>query len=513
MADRSWRATFATLILATAASDLAAQGAPARGWTVVPSIAVRGTYTDNVSLAAAPERGELVTQVSPGISISGRGARFSGNLSYTANALFYARNNENDRLVNTLSASGNLEAVESFFFIDAQGNVTQNFISPFAARPADIATVTDNRVETRTFSLSPYVRGQLFGGYAYELRNRNTWTTADSALVSKIHTRQWSGSLASPISLFGWGVDGSSSDISYDDELTQRPDQETSIVRARLFFQPDASLRLSATRGHEENNYNSLAEKRSYSTYGYGLRWQPTPRTTAEFDWEHRFFGSSRLASFSHRTRLTAWTASYSRSASNFQQELLRLPPGNTVALLDQIFLARFPDPVQRQAAVEQFLRSTGTPLFLANPLAFFTQQILLEERVQGSMALLGVRNSITFTAFGSRSTALTDPVAAVPAELLLAAGSRIKQHGFGASASHQLTPFTGVGASANRTFSIGEDPPRPEARNDTYTLSLNHTVSPKTSTFGGATYTKFESAGSPSAYARSVFAGLEHRF
>jgi uncharacterized protein (PEP-CTERM system associated) len=404
MSIRPWRNALALALLMTTAQAFAQAEAQAqaRAWTIVPSIGLRGTYTDNVSLAAAPQRGEFVTQVSPAINILGRSSRFTGSLNYAANALFYARDSGQNRLANVLNAFGTLEAVENFFFVDAQGSISQNYISPFGARPPDIFTTTDNRAETRTFGLSPYLRGQFAGGYSYELRNRNTWTNSDTGALADVHTRQWTASLASPIPLFGWGIDASDSRISY--EADNRPEQEERLVRARLFFQPDPALRLSVSAGREQNNY-ALQQERSYDIYGFGALWRPTPRTTAELNWERRFFGTSRLASLTHRTRLTAWSASYSRNVSTFQQELLRLPPGDTAALLDAIFLARIPDPTERRAAVEEFLRTSGMPAFLTNSLAFYTQQVFLQERLQGSAGIIGVRNSVTFTAFRSRRT------------------------------------------------------------------------------------------------------------
>jgi uncharacterized protein (PEP-CTERM system associated) len=512
MASRAWLGAAAGLTLAASAFPACAQE-PARAWSITPSIGVRGTYTDNVSLVASPDRGEFVTQVSPGIRIAGRGARFNASLDYTGSALFYARRPENDRLANTLSALASLEAVDNFAYIDATGNISQSFVSPFAPRPTDIATVTDNRAETRTFGLSPYLRGQILGGYAYELRNSNTWTTADNEAVADVHSRLWSGRLASPIRLFGWSVDGSSSNISYDETaLGRRPDQESRMVRGRLYFQPDSTLRLSVSAGREDNNYQ-LQQRQSYDTYGYGVLWRPGPRTSFEFDWEHRFFGTSRLFSFAHRSRLTAWSASYSRNASTFQQELLRLPPGNTVALLDQIFLARYPNPVERQAAVQQFLRTTGTPTFLANSLAFYTQEVILQESLQGSMAMIGTRNSLTLTAFGSRSSTLSDSTVTLPSDVLVATAREIRQRGFGASASHRVTPFTSLTATANRVFSRSEIPVGIESRNDTLNLAASHIVSPKTTTFAGVGYTRFVPDTGPRTHARSAFAGLDHRF
>ena len=509
MGNRPWALLLAALALLTMAP--AESPAQVRAWTITPSVGVRGTYTDNASLVSAPEDGEFITQISPAISISGRGNRFRASLAYTADLLFYARDSDENRLANTLSAVGNLEAIENFFFVDASASVSQNFISPFGLRPTDIFSITDNRTETRTFSLSPYVRGQFPDGTSYEVRNRNTWTTTDTSALADVYTRQWVGSITTPIRLFGFGVDGADNRVSYDND-DPRPDLETRQVRARLFFQPDSTLRLFASVGREENNF-TLQETRSYRTYGYGALWRPTPRTTAEFNWEHRFFGTARLASLEHRTRLTAWSASYSRDVSTSQQEFLRLPPGNTAALLDQIFLARFPDPVERQAAVQQFLSVTGTPAFLANSLAFYTEQAILQERLQGSLGLLGTRNSITFTAFKSRSTALTESVSPLPAEVFLEVGRRVEQTGFGLSASHRLTGNTSITASANRVFAESEQPVVVESRNDSLALSLSHTLSPRTTTFAGATYAKGQPAGEPARHARSVFAGLNHRF
>src|SRR5205807_792883 len=105
------------------------------------------------------------------------------------------------------------------------------------------------------------------------------------------------------------------------------PDYSSKLYRGRLYFQPDVDLRLSASAGREENNY-ALQRQQSYYIRGVGALWKPGPRTTAELETEHRYFGPSRLARLEHRTHLTALTLAYSRNGSNYQQELLRLPQG-----------------------------------------------------------------------------------------------------------------------------------------------------------------------------------------
>jgi uncharacterized protein (PEP-CTERM system associated) len=345
----------------------------------------------------------------------------------------------------------------------------------------------------------------------FELRNRNTWTTTDRSALGDIHSTQWTARVAGPVHRFGWALEYDDSKIRHE-ETIGRPDKESRILRGRLHFQPDISWRFSVIAGREENNF-ALQEERKNDIYGAGVAWRPTPRTTANFEYENRYFGPSRLARFNHRTRLTAWNLAYTRNATDFQQELFRLPPGDTAALLDAIFAARIPDPDQRRAAVEQFVRATGTPPFLADSLAFFTQQIFLREALEASVGILGVRNSISLTAFASETNALSADAGTLPDAFL--AVRKIAQRGFGLRADHKLTPVTTVGASASRTYSRQEEPVGLDSRNDFLALTLTHTLSPKTHTFAGLSSTRFssEDASLATQDANTVYVGLNHRF
>jgi uncharacterized protein (PEP-CTERM system associated) len=533
-AARKWRAFAALLVLSAAKpalSDYATPGTPGlpqpgqtaaaatqnqveiRRWTVAPSIDVRETYTDNAFVGSFEPRSDWVTQVTPAIRIDGRSPRLTAHLNYAPSALFYANNKEANDVANFLDAFARLEAVEKFFFVEGAANVTQNFITPFAAQPGDLTINTPNRFETRTLSLSPYVRHEG-RDLEYELRNRNIWTSSNSAGLGKFRTERWTGQLTRPVRLFGATLEFDSSNISYYDSLVERPEDKSRLYRGRLYYQPDPAWRLSASAGSEENNY-VLQQMQRTSIYGAGLAWRPSPRTSADLAYENRFFGPSRLARFAHRSRLSDWSLTYSRNTSTFQEEVLRLPPGSTAALLDGIFAARIADPDQRRAAVEQFMRASGTPASLSNSLAFYTQRVYVREGVDASFAILGARNSIAFTAFAVESSDISaDALGVLPDALLLA--RRIKQRGFGVSASHRLTPSTSIGASANRVYSREEQPLQIDSRNDYFNVLLTSTVSPKTITYAGVSVSKFDSD-DPSFLtnqdATSVFVGLNHRF
>jgi len=491
---------------------LASANAAAANWTVAPEISLRETYTDNVFYGAGPRTHDFITQVTPGIVIDGRGPRLAASLVYRPSALFYARESEFNDVINDLTGSGRLEAIEKLLFIDAAASITQGFITPFAPQPGEIFVITPNRFESRSLSVSPYLRGQSGGGLEYELRNSHTWTHADSDALGDVYTRRWYGRLATPIRLFGSALEYDDNVTEYDD-FRRQPDQESRLLRARLYYQANTSLRLSASVGAEENNF-VLQQMQSEAIYGAGVSWRPSARTSLEAEFEHRYFGPYRFVRLEHRTRLSAWKLGYVRDATNYQTEALRLPPGNTAALLDSIFAARIPDPNERRAAVERFVQNTGTPASLASPLAFYTERVFLREAVDGSFAILGVRNSITFTAFYSENAEISPDAAAIfPDPFIL--GDRFTQRGFGAHASHRLAPSTNIGASVTRLYTRREEPIRSESRDDYATLTLNHTVSPKTTAFAGVSISQFDTDGTVSSNqdTASVFVGLTHRF
>ena len=308
--------------------------------------------------------------------------------------------------------------------------------------------------------------------------------------------------------LFGWALEYYDTVTEVEDDFARRPDQESRCTaRASL---PDPAWRFSERRGRE-NNY-VLQQTLRETIYGAGVTWNPGPRTSAEFEYEHRFFGPSRLARghthAPHRLepRLFAQHLHLSgRGAAS--------PPSNATALLDAIFAARIPDPTQRRAAVDEFVRGSGTPATLSSSLAFYTQRVYLREAIEASFGILGVRNSITFTAFYARGSNISaDALAFLPDAFLFA--DRFDERGF-QRAPTRLTPFTTLSAGVRRIDSRQIDPPGPKSRNDYVTLTLNHTASPKT-TFAGVSITRFDSEDSVFADnrdANSVFVGLTHRF
>ncbi len=136
---------------------------------------------------------------------------------------------------------------------------------------------------------------------------------------------EWMGRIDSPVAPLGW-----SADFDLDERQVQRPGVATTpISRAwRRATHYDPQLQFRADVGYEDNQYplSSYAVRSTAS----GFEWQPTERTNVVANWEHRFFGSSYLFTFDHRTPLSAWHRAARRATSRAtRSSWRRCRPGN----------------------------------------------------------------------------------------------------------------------------------------------------------------------------------------
>lgn len=133
----------------------------ADAFRVVPSVTVQETLTNNVNLEPSPNaRADLITEITPSVSISETGARTRLSGSVSLPTVLYARTgSQNNSVYGQANLTGNVEAVEKFFFIDGAVSVSQQYFSPFGAQPVGLANATQNRYTAQSYSVSPYIQG------------------------------------------------------------------------------------------------------------------------------------------------------------------------------------------------------------------------------------------------------------------------------------------------------------------------------------------------------------------
>lgn len=475
---------------------------------MVPSAAWESTLTDNVNLSAN-RTSDWVNQLTPSITFSEVSAHthLSGGISLPI--VLYARTSENNQVFPQANVAGTYEAIDKFLFIDANASVSQQYATPFGGRSISLSNATQNRYTAQSYSVSPYIRGVMPGNLSYELRDNNTWSDANASSIGngRSYTNEIIGHIRREATPVGWALEYDRSDIQF----SGLDSQVTEIERLRGIYRVDPSVEVSGVVGYEDNRFFLTRDRGA--TYGAGVRWRPTDRTSVNANWEHRFFGASYDVSFDHTTRLSVWSIGATRNITSFPQQLGTLPVGGNVSgLLNALYSSRIPDPVQRQTIVNQLIQSRGLPAVLTGPVPLLTQEITLVESVTASLGLLGARNSVFFNAFRSRNQPVEGTQeGGIPS--LVGDINNNTQVGASAALTHSLTPSWTVGT--NLDWSRTTDNSQTGAVTRLYALRvfLSRPLSALTSVYGGARYQDSRSNTSESFREAAVFVGLTHTF
>lgn len=487
-------------------------------WNPTASLSLGTTATDNVFLAPqGRERSDLVLRTAPSIGLSRDGARLKFTGRYSPVFLGYVNGTAADAVINTLNASGSFEAIENFAFIDARAQISQSFLSPLGAQPAEIGSgfgnPNVNRTEVRTVGLSPYLRGRLPGGGNYQLRDDYTYTTlGQGAFADTVINR---------ISAFATDAPGSlvvmSGDFAYSDANIGGTGVTTSqIGRVRATVSPDPELSMSANAGYEHSDFGSRVF--SGAVYGAGVDWRPSPRTNASLTVDQRYFGTSYSLSGTHRTRMAAFTLRAFRSEQVFQQRGSQLESVDTRALLDSSLTGSITNAADRAREVERLMQVTGLPSSVLVANSFVTSRVTRVQGFEQSVVVNGIFNTILLSLFLRETTPLSDRLSTGLPDPFLTAG-QIRQTGGSASVSHRLSENTSVlvgldlvktrsgGAGSGGTSAAGE------TRQTTFRTTLTHTLTPATSASLGLRLMNIHSSVINDLRERAVLLTLTHTF
>lgn len=372
-------------------------------WLFQPSISLQATLTDNARSNDDNRRSDLILQVAPRITVHGNTPRLKLFADYSHRELLYLNDSRSDRSTDSLRGHGTLEAVEGFFFVDAQASVSQRQESAFGLIAADNEADEENTSQVRSFRLSPYIRSRPGARTDYEARYAVTSTDSDSDRLRNRTSELVSGRVSQQLTpFFGLGAQASQYSVSRSD----RDDAEIDRYVGTIFFLPRRDLRLSAYAGKERTN---LQPDETSTIHGFGVAWRPTPRTDIAAQRDRRFFGTGYRGHIAHRHRRSAIRVAASRDVSTLEDLVLR-PTGTTIEdIFADALSGLFPDPVQREQVARALLEQAGvdpdSPLFAA----FLTDRLFLEKRVEASVALLGTRNTVSFGVSRAKREPLED--------------------------------------------------------------------------------------------------------
>lgn len=450
----------ATVAVAAHAQQGDAPAQAGRGMNVQPRVSLMQTWTDNLRLDDQNKDAALITTLSPGIRVSSNTARLRGSLDYSLHGIAYLKSDQASHVQNALTASLQSELIDQTLFVDARANIGQQNASAFGRQsPPTLGSqgtvsnlVNENQRETASLTVSPSLRGQLAGVATYELRGDFTRTDARGSEVGD--SRATGASLrisqARP-GVLSWWLQASSQRTRSGASANASGTNRNQTFRLGLNFRPDPDWAFSANAGRERSDYLGNGTNNG-PTAGVTADWTPTPRTRVGANFQRHEFGDSHGLTFEHRMARSVWRLSDTQTVTL----------GNTGAMggsrtnYDQFFLlfaSIEPDPVKRDALVRSYLQSQGlspdTPAaggFLSTGPSQLRNQML-------SFTLQGVRSTLSAQVSRSITSRLGNNVNQGD----LANTSRIEQRSYSLSASHQLTPISGISLVASRQETTGE--------------------------------------------------------
>ena len=163
-------------------------GGPAdcQTWHFEPGVYVQETLTNNVNLVPSNlATADLVTEITPVLHITEKGARSSLAGSIGIQGLVYARTGaENNQIYPLANLLGNVEVLDKLFYVEGAVVASQQFFNPFGAQPINIANATSNRYSSVLYRVSPYLQGVATGGITYLLRNNSSWANLDGTPIA-----------------------------------------------------------------------------------------------------------------------------------------------------------------------------------------------------------------------------------------------------------------------------------------------------------------------------------------
>ena len=478
------------------------------GWAVAPKLTLTQSYSDNVTRnpASSAEDG-WISEAAPGVRIAHSGTRLNLNIDYELHQFFYINRTQLNSTQNRLNSNARVEAIDDWLFIDALANVSQQNRSAFGASVADFFGASANRIETTTYQVAPNIRGRLSNLAIYQLRLNATQSHSADPALPDTDTTELAGQIRNNPSSgrIGWAVDGSS--------LVVRNDvvgkQENSRVRGSIIAEIDPQLRLTIMAGRELTDY-ATPTTTSTNTSGAGLEWSPTLRTKIAGVYERRFFGNGHLFLFNHRTPLTAWRISSSRDVTVFPGQLAGAQRGSIHDLLNDLLTSTIPDRVERNAAIERRLQVSGISASAPLGRGFLSGRPILNRNHEASFALLGAKNTATFTVFQNAQRKLG---AIQDNRDSFALSNNIRQQGFNVNWSRKLSTVTSLALIASSLRSKALDSANLESKQYSWSLFLTSQLGPVTKASVGVRRVKFESSIEAGYAEHILFGSLEVRF
>lgn len=422
-------------------------------WRVTPSIDLRETYSDNVNNQVGDQAvGAFVSEASPRVSISGNGPRLKLNALAEWHSYAYAKddipNARNSERRYNLGAQAML--VDQLFYVDAAANGQRQAVSAFGPLPQNSFSNLNN-TEIRTWSISPNIRHRFGSTATLTARyTRDSVSGGGGVGFSNTMANTRAAQLQSGTNFanIGWYLNYTHQDLQ--SQTAAGTSSENSLAGLQWHVRPHFIL--TATAGYDKYEYAVINQTTAGKSWSGGFIWQPSSRTRLEASVGRRYFGNTGTLLSSYRTRHSTWSLNYTDSVTTSRQQFLLPSIQDTAATLDALFAAAYPDPIERQQAVQAYIAAAGLPTTVTSNVNFLSNRYMRLKRLQGQVALRGARSDLLLTLYSDQSTALSllqEDSPLLPGNLN-ALNDSTRQRGATANADYRLSTRASAHAGLN---------------------------------------------------------------
>ncbi|MEP6702202.1 MAG: TIGR03016 family PEP-CTERM system-associated outer membrane protein [Betaproteobacteria bacterium] len=451
--------------------------ASAAKWEIEPAVYFTETYTDNLRLSSpGSEQQEWVSTISPRVRIRGLSDRLLVDIDYKPEFMFWAREGDS-QFLQLYDASATAEFVKRTLFLDARAVEKRESVTLFGPLTDNNANIVENRTSVRIKAISPYLRHDFGTAASGEARLTYSTVNADaqgSVFDSKSKAVDLRLSSGPAFRLRSWTLGYGRERIDYDNSLLPEVETQKAFATFKQLITRHAAV--IAEGGYEDNTFLATGAAPRGPFWSAGAEWDPGTRTHLSAAVGRRFFGPTRAFDFRHRTRLTVWRANYTEDISTTRSQFLFPATLQTAAFLDSLFQSLISDAAARRDAVNAFIVQNGLSAQLSGPINYFTASPFLIKRLEGSVALEGVRNTVLASLYAETREELGKIQSGI-ADLI--ASDRTRQRGGNVQWSLRISPRTtsivNVGAARNEFLDTGR-----EDRFRIVRLSLARQLSPR---------------------------------
>ena len=294
-------------------------------WLMVPTgqsaefdlgLQISETFTDNVELAPEGlEEEEWVTQVTPTLSWLYDQTRIDATVNYELQGFFYSDVSDRNEIYHRLNSEVTGAVIPEFFYIQADAGITQVNVDPTQRLARTNLTISDNRTDTITYAITPYIDKKFADGLRLFARYSEGRADYDNPTIEDVEIREGElqfGTITDPERRFLWGVEYESARLDYD--RSSEAELQRAGLRVGLALSP--SMRLSVIGGQESDYVDLTDGALEDSFWEAALSWRGE-RAELDLAAGERSFGTTFRATYAQTVSNLRVQLSYDESPSN----------------------------------------------------------------------------------------------------------------------------------------------------------------------------------------------------